>query len=80
MKKIFIISMFTLGLVVAALFFIALVVVYFWELGFEISHGPVNFASAVLTTLLIAPMIVASFLGVAFFNTKLEERHKQVIS
>jgi uncharacterized membrane protein len=79
MKKVFIVAMFRLGLIAMVLFLVGFIAVYLLEVGFEISHGSYHFASTVLTTFLITPLIIVSFLGVVFFNTKIHE-YKRTIS
>ena len=79
MKKVFIISMLRLGMVATALFFAGFVMVYLLEVGSEISRGVYNLGLIVLTTLFIGPLIIASFLGVAFFNKKID-RYKEIFS
>lgn len=74
MEKIFIVSMPRLGMVIMALFFA--VVVYFLELSFQIKHKIFDVNSTVLTTLFIVPLIVVSFLGVAFFIKRIEKCKK----
>ena len=76
MRKLLMLSIFRLGLILMTLFLIALVVIYFLELGFEITHGPSNFVFAVLTTVFFIPLIFLSFFGVAFFNQKIEEERQ----
>lgn len=79
MKKVFIISMLHVGKVAMALFFAGLVMIYVLEVGSELSHGIYNFGLIVLTTLFISPFIIASFLGVAFFNKKIDQ-YKEIFS
>jgi hypothetical protein len=79
MKKVFIISMLRLGMVAMALFFTGFVVVYFLEVEFEISHGAYNLGLLLLTTLFIGPLIITSFIGVAFFNKKID-RYKEIFT
>ena len=77
MKKLIILSIFRLGLTLMAVSLLCLVIIYFLELGFQISHGPSNFVFAVLATILFIPLIFLSLLGAAFFNNKIEE-HRQI--
>ena len=77
MKKLFILSIFRLGLILMAVSLLGLVIIYFLELGFQISHGPSNFVFAVMATILFIPLIFLSFLGAAFFSNKIVE-HRQM--
>lgn len=79
MKKVFIISLLRLGMVAMALFFTGFVMVYLLEVGSELSHGAYNLGLIALTTLFIGPLIITSFLGVAFFNKKID-RYKEIFS
>lgn len=79
MKKLLILSMFRFGLIIMALFTILFGAVFFLEVIFEINHAPANLVITVLISVFLIPMILLSFLGVAFFNSKIEE-HKRVIA
>ncbi len=77
MKKLLILSIFRFCLFLMAVTILGLVIIYFLELGFQITHGPSNFVFAVMATILFIPLIFLSFLGAAFFNNKIDE-HKQM--
>jgi len=79
MKKLFILSIFRLGLILMTVSLLGLVIVYLLELGFQITHGSSNFVFVVLATMFFTPLIFLSFLGAAFFNKKLAV-HKQIAS